>query len=267
VTTVSFLRYARNPERMSIPDQTYAVADLIGDFDDVRGETRRREVIDDARRRGVITLFLKDPDYRQVAKLMADTRRYAREHLEPLGIRIGFAGDIAVSQAMIPAIVRTQVFSLPLAQLGSWLIVTLLYRSWKAGLLIALPSTVAVAWMLGAMGWTGIPLGVATAMFCSITLGVGIDYGIHFYEVFLRLRGEGGEAAPALAAVSEAGPAIVADTLAIALGFGILVISQVPSNARLGFLVAGALAVACALTLVGLGILLDRGRSRAAISS
>jgi predicted RND superfamily exporter protein len=160
---------------------------------------------------------------------------------------------------MVPAIVRTQVFSLPLALLGSWLIVSLLYRSWKVGLLIALPSSVAVAWMLGAMGWVGIPLGVATAMFCSITLGVGIDYGIHFYEVFLRLREEG-VAAPALAAVSEAGPAIVADTVAIALGFGVLVISQVPSNARLGFLVAGALTVACALTLVGLGILLDRDR-------
>lgn len=256
MTTVSFLRFARQPERMSIPDRADQVAELVHSFDDVRGETRRREVIDDARRRGVITLFLKDPDYRQVAKLMADTRRYAREHLEPLGVRIGFAGDVAVSQAMIPAIVRTQVFSLPLAQLGSWLIVALLYRSWKVGLLIALPSSVAVAWMLGAMGWTGIPLGVATAMFCAITLGVGIDYGIHFYEVFLRLRGEG-MADAALAAVSEAGPAIVADTAAIALGFGILVISRVPSNARLGFLVAGALVVACALTLAGLGALLE----------
>lgn len=255
LTTVSYLRYARNPERMSIPGRPAAVATLIHWFDEVRGERRRREVIDDARRRGVITLFLKDPDYRQVAALMATVRRYARARLEPLGVRIGFAGDVAVSQAMIPAIVRTQVFSLPLAQLGAWLVVTLLYRSWKVGLLIALPSSVAVAWMLGAMGWTGIPLGVATSMFCSITLGVGIDYGIHFYEVFQRL---GGGRSSALAAVAEAGPAIVADAAAIACGFGILGISQVPSNARLGFLVAGALAVACALTLIGLGALLHR---------
>jgi hypothetical protein len=261
LTTVSFLRYARDPKRMSIPNRPDAVATLIHWFDEVRGETRRREVIDDARRRGVITLFLKDPDYRQVAGLMATARRYARAHLEPLGVRIGFAGDVAVSQAMIPAIVRTQVFSLPLAQLGAWLVVTLLYRSWKVGLLISLPSSVAVAWMLGAMGWTDIPLGVATSMFCSITLGVGIDYGIHFYEVFLRLRREGTGGDAAVEAVAEAGPAIVADTVAIALGFGILGISQVPANARLGFLVAGALGVACALTLAGLGALLSGSQS------
>ena len=258
LTTVSFLRFARDPKRLSIPGTPDEVSSLIRSFDEVRGEPRRREVIDDARRRGVITVFLKDPDYRQVDGLMAAARRHARERLEPLGIRIGFAGDVAVSQAMIPAIVRTQVSSLPLALLGSWLVVALLYRSWKVGFLIALPSSVAIAWMLGAMGWAGIPLGVATAMFCAITLGVGIDYGIHFYEVFLRLSREGAGGDAALAAVSEAGPAIVADTAAIALGFGILGISQVPANARLGLLVAGALAVACALTLAGLGTLLDR---------
>ncbi len=253
LTTVSFLRYARDPERLSIPGSASRVATLVGYFDDVRGEPRRREVIDDARRRGVVTVFLKDPDYRQVDALMADIRAYARERLAPLGVRIGFAGDIAVSQAMIPAIVRTQVFSLPLAQLGALLVVILLYRSVKVGLLIALPSTVAVAWMLGLMGWAEIPLGVATAMFCSITLGVGIDYAIHFYESFLR-------SGTALEALAESGPAIVADAAAIALGFGVLGFSQVPSNARLGFLVAGALTAACALTLTGLGPLLRRFR-------
>ena len=253
LTTVSFLRFARDPKRLSIPDSPNQVAALVGYFDDVRGEPRRREVIDDGRRRGVITVFLKDPDYRQVEALMTGILRYARERLAPLGVRIGFAGDIAVSQAMIPAIVRTQVFSLPLAQLGALLVVILLYRSVKVGLLIALPSTVAIAWMLGLMGWAGIPLGVATSMFCSITLGVGIDYGIHFYESFLRSK-------VPLEALAESGPAIVSDAVAIALGFGVLGFSQVPSNARLGFLVAGALTAACALTLVGLGPLLQRLR-------
>ena len=129
---------------MSIPDTAAEVADLVHWFDEVRTDPRRREVIDDARRRGVITLFLKDPDYSQVAALMKTARRYARERLAPLGVRIGFAGDIAVSQAMIPAIVRTQVYSQPLAQIGAWLVVTLLYRSCRVGFLIALPSSVAV---------------------------------------------------------------------------------------------------------------------------
>ena len=258
LATVSFLRHARDPKRLSIPNSADQVADLVHWFDVVRSPPRRREVIDDANRQGVVTLFIKDPDYKQVAALMAAARRYTREHLAPLGVRIGFAGDIAVSQAMIPAIVQTQVYSQPLSQLGCWLVVTILYRSLWVGFLIALPSSIAVAWMLGIMGWSGIPLGVATAMFCAITLGVGIDYGLHLYEVFLRLKREGFGRDSAVEAIAECGPAIVADTAAIALGFGILAISQVPSNARLGLMVAGALVVGCALTLVGLGTLLDR---------
>ena len=84
-----------------------------------------------------------------------------------------FAGDVAVSQAMIPAIVRTQVGSLLLAVATNLLIVTLLYRSLRAGIVCIAPTAVAVAWTFGIMGWLGVPLGVATSMFCAVTLGIG----------------------------------------------------------------------------------------------
>jgi predicted RND superfamily exporter protein len=166
---------------------------------------------------------------------------------------------VAVSQAMIPAIVRTQVTSLLLALAGAFVAVCLLARSLVTGLLAVAPAAVAVLWVFGFMGWAGIPLGVATSMFCAITLGIGVDYAIHFLERRRRRRQEG-HPAPVSAAVADAGPAIVADTAAIALGFGLLGISQVPANARLGLLVALALASGCLLTLVGLGALLHRER-------
>jgi predicted RND superfamily exporter protein len=66
-------------------------------------------------------------------------------------------------------------------------------------------------------------------------------------------------------AAAEAGPAVVTDALAIILGFGLLVASQVPTNRWLGLLVVFGLASACLLTLAGAGSvleLLDRRRSR-----
>jgi predicted RND superfamily exporter protein len=258
LTTVSFLRHARNPKELRIPDTAQEVEKILGWFDQARGERRRREVIDDARRRGVVTVFLKNANYRQVQELMAVARGEAQQQLAPFGARIGFAGDVAVSQAMIPAIVRTQVSSLLLAPLGSLLVVAFLCRSLRTGVVVSLPALLAIAWVFGMMGWLGIPLGVATSMFCAITLGVGVDYGIHLYECFERLRAEGRREGAALAACMEAGPAIVADTVAIALGFGILALSQVPANARLGLLVAVALVVSSFLTLTGLGTLLAR---------
>ena len=146
-----------------------------------------------------------------------------------------------------------------LLALGSALItVSILLRSLRAGLCAVLPPTVAATWVLGAMGWVGIPLGVATSMFCAITLGIGIDYAIHFLEGVRRAR-DAGEHDPVRRAVDEVGPAIAIDTAAIALGFGLLAISQVPANARLGLLVALALLAGSVLTLGGLGALLSGG--------
>ena len=88
-----------------------------------------------------------------------------------------------------------------------------------------------------AMGWFGIPLGVATSMFAAMTLGIGVDFAIHVLEGFDAARREGALPEAALAAsLSRTGPAVVVNTLAIALGFGVLMLSQVPANARLGSL-------------------------------
>jgi predicted RND superfamily exporter protein len=99
-------------------------------------------------------------------------------------------------------------------------------------------------------------------MFCAVTLGIGVDYAIHFLEAVRRARAAGRDD-PVNHAVAEAGPAIVVDTLAVALGFGLLGFSQVPANASLGLLVGLALTAGCVLTLAGLGALLAwPGRAR-----
>ncbi|MES1244954.1 MAG: MMPL family transporter [Acidobacteriota bacterium] len=262
LATVNYLWHARKPGWRTVPsggDSPRTIDRLLIFFDRVRGEVRRREVIHDDLRRTVVTVFLKDANYRDTRELMEAAREYSRRNLEPLGIRLGFAGDVAVSQAMIPAIVRTQVVSLLLALAGSFLAVCVLYRSLRTGLLAILPPSLAALWMFGVMGWLGTPLGVATSMFFAITLGIGVDYAIHFLE-----RADGAPAGedPALWALREAGPAITADAFAIALGFGLFLLSQVPANARLGGLVCVALLASWLLTLAGLGSLL-RSSARA----
>jgi predicted RND superfamily exporter protein len=267
IKAVNYLWLARQEGSRSIPKTPERLDRAIEMFDTGRGIERRREVIADDRTQTVITVFLKGANYRDTARIMAALRRDAAAILGPYHMRMSFAGDVAVSQAMIPAIVKTQVSSV-LGSLASCLVVLiLLHRSWKLGALALLPTTLSVAWVFGLMGWLGIPLGVATSMFCAITIGIGDDYAIHLIDRFREAVGAG-RTDPVLAAVGEAGPAIAYDTLAIALGFGVLAVSQVPANARLGILVALALVSGFFLTLAGLGsalqIAADRQPKRAA---
>lgn len=259
LTTTAYLWAGRDETRREIldnPSWIYLHARRIGN---VRGQARRRELVDDGFRRTVVTILLKGANYRETAALVEAIREIERRELAPAHARVDLAGDVAVSQAMIPAIVRSQTGSLLLALAGNLLIVTLLFRSLRYGLACVAPTAVAVAWTFGLMGWLGIPLGVATSLFCAVTLGIGDDYSIHFLERFRAAEAAGiawRGPSPGQWAAAKAGPAILIDTLAIALGFGLLGFSQVPTNRWLGLLVAIALTNACLLTLAGAGGLL-----------
>ena len=260
VATVAYLWGGRKPGARVIPRQPELVDRLLLLLDRIRGQRRRLEMIDGDLRRVLVTVFLKDANYRETAELMTAARRYERQRLTPLGVKLDFAGDVAVSQAMIPAIVRNQIVSLLFALLGSSLAVWILYRSPWVAVCSSFPPALAALWIFGTMGWAGIPLGVATSMFSAITLGIGVDYAVHFMERFLA-AGPGDDAVRF--AVQTVGPEIVADTLAVASGFGLLALSHIPTIARLGALVCVALVASSLLTLIGLGALLKvAGRAR-----
>ena len=261
LTTTAYLwgeRIEWNRRIVDNPSWIYLHARRIGN---ARGEVRRRELVDDGFRSTVVTILLKGANYRETAALVDAIREIERTELAPAHARVDLAGDVAVSQAMIPAIVRSQTGSLLMALAGNLVIVTLLFRSLRYGIACIAPTALAVAWAFGLMGWLGIPLGVATSMFCAVTLGIGDDYSIHFLERF-RAAEAAGLAHPGRIAAAKAGPAILIDTLAIALGFGLLAFSQVPTNRWLGLLVAIALTNACLLTLAGAGGLITLLRKR-----
>ncbi len=255
LATTAFLWGGRDEDFRRIVDDPAWIYLYTRRIGNVRGQARRRELIDDGFSRTVVTLLLKAANYRQTAGLIAALRRLERQLLAPVHGRVELAGDVAISQAMIPAIVRTQLSSLALAVAGNLLITTLLFRSLRAGLACIAPTAAAVVWTFGVMGWLGIPIGVATSMFCAVTLGIGIDYGIHFFSRFEAAENAGAPHAGRVAAAA-AGPSILIDALAISAGFGLLGLSQVPAIRHLGLLVGLALLSACLLTLASSGALL-----------
>jgi hypothetical protein len=92
------------------------------------------------------------------------------------------------------------------------------------------------------MGVFDVPLGVSTSMFAAMTLGVGVDYAIHFVDA-LRTR-------DFEQACADVGPPIVLDLAAVGCAFGLFVASDVPTNARLGALVIAGLCGSFAATLL-----------------
>ncbi len=257
MATTNFMTKARDEKQRRIPDDAERIEWLWGQYERIRGVERRRELLDSDYGRGLITVFMKNANFVDTGRLMADIREYEREHLTPHGIRLSFAGDVAVSQTLIEAIVSTQVRSLVGSLVGIFIITALMGRSLIWGFLSVAPCALAILFNFALMGFLAIPLGVATSMFAGMTLGIGVDYAIHLLERYKLSRARGVDAAEAAAdAVAVAGPAIFKDALAVALGFGVLIFSQVPANNRLGGLLVLSIAGCFGATLLVLPALL-----------
>lgn len=251
LATTNFLLQGRQESSRRVPDGPEDIRWLWGQYDRIRGVSHRRHLVNADFSTCLVSIYMKDANFRDTQALMDSIRNYERRNLRPHGLKVGFAGDVALSQAMVGTIVSTQVRSLLLSLVGIMGTTMLLFRSFRFGLLAAAPGMLAVGSTFGWMGWTGLPLGVATSMFSAMVLGVGVDAPIHLLARYRRARQPGQPQGAALReALATAGPGILVDGAIVALGFAVLLVSRVPANVQLGELTVIGLVAAVLTTLV-----------------
>lgn len=250
LATMHFMLHDRREGERRIPADPESMARTIEHYRRVRGERKLREVFDPSFRAALATVFLRHANFADTARLMSAVREYERRELAPRGLTVRFAGDIAASQAMIEAIVGTQVSSVALSLVAITALMSWLFSSLAWGLACILPAGLGVLGMFAAMGWVGMPLGVATSMFAATVLCIGDDYAIHLVEAARRARLAGRDFRDAVVdAVATTAPAVLIDAVAVGAAFGVLCFSRVPPNARLGGLLVVSILVCLVTTL------------------
>ncbi len=101
------------------------------------------------------------------------------------------------------------------------------------------------------MAWTKVPLDVVTAAIGAIALNASVDFSIYFEETFQREISYGSTYEKALKnALEKEGPVIIADAVLNIVCFLPLVFSSFVPVARLGWMMALMLSVACIATLL-----------------
>jgi uncharacterized membrane protein YdfJ with MMPL/SSD domain len=117
-----------------------------------------------------------------------------------------------------------QVQSVIVAMIVVFLVLSLQFLSLRFGLVAMVPNLVPIVLFFGMLGWTGISLSLATSMIASIALGIGVDEAVHLLSEFNHhVRKHADERAAVIAAMQSVGPPLVYSTLALTLGFLVLV--------------------------------------------
>jgi predicted RND superfamily exporter protein len=172
----------------------------------------------------------------------------------PENVRVLVGGGATQMGAVTDLVTSSQIISLIIAVLAVLVIVALSNKSLIAGLIAALPLSIAILCDFAVMGFFGITLNLATAMIASLTVGIGIDYTIHFIEAFKREFLAGGDYLRRTFAGS--GKAILINAVSVGASFAVLMFSQFRIMAQFGGLVALSMMISAIVSLTVIPVLL-----------
>ena len=156
-------------------------------------------------------------------------------------------------------VIRTQWTTFFWSVFGILLMLTIALRRPTLAALAIIPTLLAVALVLGLMGWSGIKLDLATALVASVALGLSVDDTFHCLLQFRRHRQAGTFEESLFSSYSVTGPGVILSSSAVAVGFLALMFSEFTPFSNFGAMVAIATAGSTAGNLVFLPACLTLG--------
>jgi predicted RND superfamily exporter protein len=185
-------------------------------------------------------LYVQSPDYARAQELIHFLDDQLPDLVGPTIAEAHYSGDLPVATALVESIVYNQLRSIGWA-LTTIAVLILLFSRRLSSLIAIVPVIAATSALFGIMGLFGIELGIATSMFASLAVGVGVDFGIHFMHRFERRLLAGDGFAEAIhTTFGQAGRALFWNATVLSAGFSVLIASTLRPNHTLGLLLAAA---------------------------
>ncbi len=207
-----------------------------------------------------ITFQLKGDDSKTINQALSVIRQF-EEPFRDMGVSVNYAGSGYKALVFTDLILDGQVRSILMSLLLVLVLLTIMFRSLRAGLIGSVPILLTALISFGVMGLFDIPLSTTTALLSSIAIGIGIDYAIHFLQHYrMNLSTEVSRLEAVKKTMAQTGKAISFNAIVVIAGFLVLLFSVFPPNRTLGALVSMNMFTSFAGTLTLMMVLVYRFR-------
>ena len=196
----------------------------------------------------------------QKRRLIEEVTRLAREEFPPGGRSAGaeVTGFFVLLTGLIESMLRDQWTTFAAATGGIFAMMLVSFRSLKLALIALVPNAMPVFVVMGLLGWLDLRINMGAAMIAAVSMGLSVDSSIHYLASFRQARRAGQSVADALGQVQQSvGQAVIFSTLALIVGFSVLVTSQFVPTIYFGALVSLAMLGGLVGNLVVLPLLLS----------
>lgn len=196
---------------------------------------------------------------RQKEDLIRQVQRISREAFPPTSDSRGaeVTGLFVLLTNLIHSVMRDQWVTFGAATVGIGLMMIVALRSPVLALVALVPNALPILVVTGLIGWLGLKINLGAAMIAAVSMGLSIDASIHYITSFRRARQAGLSVDQSISSVQQTvGRAMVFSTLALIVGFLVLVTSQFVPTIYFGTLVSLAMLGGLAGNLIVLPLLL-----------
>jgi len=167
--------------------------------------------------------------------------------------QVQVTGILVLYNNVLQSLYDSQILTLGVVMFVIMLMFLTLFRSVKIAVICIIPNAIAAGFVLGVMGWLGLPLDIMTITIASISVGIGVDNTIHYMHRFAREYPRFGNYRDTMYFCHNSiGRAMYFTSMTIVAGFSILALSNFIPTIIFGLLTSLAMLVALtgALTLL-----------------
>lgn len=218
--------------RPPVPATEPEVRRILDTYQIFNEQTLERFFIHRSRAATRMIFFTAKDDYATSTHVRRTLDEVVRRSFDPRVVQARIGGSAERGRVLIESIVSSQASSVATSLLLALLALGIASGRWGRTLWCLAANVWALLLTLGAAGWLGLEMGVATSSFLAVGVGVGLDYGIHL--AFHHRAGEEEEGAVYLR--------VLANVVVVGSGLAVLMLSANPTIAKLGFLLVASLA-------------------------
>ena len=234
----------------AVPDTKDAIGQFLFLYQSTGDPNDLDNFIDREARKANIWVQMKGGDNRQMQAVEDRLTAFVQKNPLPDGLSLRWSGLTYINKVWQDLM----VLGMLKAVLGSFAVVFVLmlieFRSLTLGALAMVPLSGAIVVTYGLVGWLGKDYNMPIAVCAALTLGLGIDFAIHFLQRFKVHVAESRDvAATNRYMFGEPGRAIARNAIVITIGFLPLVVSTLGPYITVGLFFASLMLFCTLATL------------------
>jgi uncharacterized protein len=249
--------YEANPAYNRVPETINGVAQTLISFQNSHKPEDLWHLVNPAYTKANIWVQMKSGDNKDMEATVTDVENYFKNNPPPVPITFNWAGLTYLNVMWQNKMVNGMLNSFLSSFVVVFIMMALLFRSFLWGLLAMVPLSGTIALIYGVIGIIGKDYDMPVAVLSALTLGLAVDFAIHFLQRARETYKQSGTWQKALPVMfAEPARAITRNVIVIAVGFTPLLLAPLVPYQTVGIFLAAIMAVSGIATMLLLPALL-----------